>query len=237
MTEIDLDRLLFPEHAPPPGKRCLPDFPTLHQNLMKKGATLACEWEKYKHENPDGYQYSQFCDLYRQWAKVVDVVMRQEHRAGEKLFSDFAGSKLYVTSPKTGEMTEVHLFVCALGASGMTYAEAFWSENTEAWCLGHAHAFEDYYRGVNEVIVPDNPRSIVNKPCKYEPDIHPDFQHMASHFHAAVIPARVRRPRDKAYASYYMSSRRSNHTSKNLLSTRVFLSGGIGEIVGTWMGI
>ena len=196
-TDIDLDRLLFPEQLLPPGKRPLPDFPTIHKELKKKGSTLAAEWERYKHENPDGYQYSQFCDLHRQWAKTVDVVMRQEHRAGEKLFSDFAGSKMYLTNPKTGEVTQAHLFVCALGASGFTYAEAFWSENAEAWCLGHARAFENYYFGVAEVIVPDNPRSVVKKPCRYEPDLHPDFQHMASHFGAAVIPARVRRPRDK----------------------------------------
>jgi len=197
MTDMDLESKLFCDKEPN-GKRPGPDFPAIHQELKKKGGTLACEWESYKQEHPDGYQYSQFCDRYRQWSKMIDVVMRQEHRAGEKLFSDFAGEKLHLTDQETGEVMEAHLFVCALGASGFTYAEAFRSENTEAWCLGHAHAFEDHYKGVVEIIVPDNPRSVVNKPCRYEPDIHPDFQNMAEHFGAAVIPARVRRPRDKA---------------------------------------
>lgn len=198
VTDIDLERALFPVQECPTGKRPNPDFPAIYQELKKKGGTLACEWERYKHEHPEGYQYSQFCELYRQWARLLDVVMRQEHRAGEKLFSDFAGEKLYVTDEKTGEVFEAHLFVCALGASGFTYAEAFRSESAEAWCLGHAHAFENCYHGVPEVVVPDNPRSVVKKPCRYEPDLHPDFQHMAEHFGTAVIPARVGRPRDKA---------------------------------------
>ncbi|MGH2507123.1 MAG: IS21 family transposase [Ktedonobacteraceae bacterium] len=194
-----LEKLLFPPQQNNMPRRPLPDFSEVYEKLKQKGATLALLWEKYKWENPDGYQYSQYCDFYRQWSKTVDVVMRQEHRAGEKLFSDFAGSKLHVTNPHTGEVSQAHIFVCALGASSYTYAEAFFSENSEAWCIGHANAF-GYYGGASEIIIPDNPKPVVNKPCPYEPDIHPDFQHMASHFGAAVIPARVRKPRDKAVA-------------------------------------
>ena len=192
-----LDRLLFPPQPSSSLQRPLPDFEEIHEKLRKKGATLALFWERYKVENPDGFQYSHFCELYREWAKTIDVVMRQEHRAGEKLFSDFAGSKLLVTNSHTGEVREAHLFVCALGASSYTYAEAFFSENSEAWCTGHGNAF-GFFGGSSELIVPDNPRSVVDKPCPYEPDIHADFQHMASFFGAAVIPARVRKPRDKA---------------------------------------
>jgi transposase len=192
-----LDKLLFPPQPGTTVQRPLPDFNEISQKLQMKGATLALFWERYKCENQDGYQYSHFCELYRQWAKTIDVVMRQEHVAGEKLFSDFAGSKLLVTNPHTGEVREAHLFVCALGASSYTYAEAFFSEKSESWCTGHANAFS-FMGGSVEIIVPDNPRSVVDKPCPYEPDIHPDFQHMASFFGAAVIPARVKKPRDKA---------------------------------------
>ena len=199
LDDAALEQLLFPPQKPTGTERPLPCFSEMHEKLKQKGMTLAALWEKYKWANPDGYQYSQYCELYRQWLRAVDVVMRQEHRAGEKLFSDFAGSTLPVTNPHTGEVSQTHLFVCALGASSYTYAEAFWSENSEAWCTGHANAFR-YYGGCTEMIVPDNPKPVVGKACPYEPDIHPDFLHMANHFGAVVIPTRVRKPRDKAKA-------------------------------------
>lgn len=193
-----LEKLLFPTCAGRPKTTApMPDFADMHAKLRHKGMTLALLWERYKTDNPDGFQYSHFCDLYREWEKRVDVVMRQMHRAGEKLFSDFAGSTLAVTNPDTGEVRPAHIFVATLGASNYTYAEAFWAENCEAWCMGHANAFV-YIGGVTEKIVPDNPRSVIDKPSPYEPDVHADFQYMASFFGAAVIPARVKKPRDKA---------------------------------------
>jgi transposase len=196
--EAQLEKLLFPSsRGRPKTPAPMPDWAELHEKLKRKGMTLALLWERYKKDNPDGFQYSHFCDLYRDWHKKIDVVMRQNHRAGEKLFSDFAGSTLLVTNPHTGEVLTAHLFVAVLGASSFTYAEAFWSENCEAWCTGHANAFA-YMNGVTEIIVPDNPRAAVNKPSQYEPDLHVDFHYMANFFGAAVIPARVRKPRDKA---------------------------------------
>jgi transposase len=196
--EERLETLLFPSYSGRPKTTApVPDFPELCEKLKQKGMTLALLWERYKQDNPDGFQYSHFCELYREWEKTVDVVMRQAHHAGEKLFSDFAGSTLPVTNPRTGEVTAAHIFVATLGASSFTYAEAFWSEKCESWCMGHANAFT-YIGGVTEKIVPDNPRSVIDKPSQYEPDVHADFQYMASFFGAAVIPARVRKPRDKA---------------------------------------
>lgn len=193
-----LEKLLFPSCSGRPRSGApMPDFAEVHEQLKQKGMTLALLWERYKKDNPDGLQYSRFCELYREWEKKVDVVMRQNHRAGEKLFSDFAGSTLPVTNPRTGEVLDAHIFVSALGASSFTYAEAFWSENCEAWCMGHANTFS-YIGGVTEIIVPDNPRAAINKPSQYEPDVHADFHYMAKFFGAAVIPARVRKPRDKA---------------------------------------
>jgi transposase len=216
--ETEVEKLLFPSSSGrPKTSAVVPDFAEIHEKLKKKGMTLALLWERYKTDNPSGFQYSHFCELYREWERKIDVVMRQTHRAGEKLFSDFAGSTLPVTNPRTGEVAQAHLFVAALGASSFTYVEAFWSENCEAWCMGHANAFT-YMNGVTEIIVPDNPRAAINKPSPYEPDVHADFHYMASFFGAAVIPARVRKPRDKANVSYCMSSRRSNHVSKLFLS-------------------
>jgi transposase len=196
--EVQLEQMLFPSHSGRPKTTApTPDLGEIHEKLKQKGMTLALLWERYKKDNPEGFQYSHFCELYREWSKRVDVVMRQTHRAGEKLFSDFAGTRLHVTDASTGEIRDAHLFVAAAGASSFTYAEAFPSENSEAWCMGHAHTFM-YMGGVTEKIVPDNPRSVIDKPSPYEPDVHGDFHYMASFFGAAVIPARVGKPRDKA---------------------------------------
>jgi len=198
LDESGLEKLLFPHPVGRPKTEFVPpDFAEMHQKLKQKGMTLALLWERYKMENPEGPQYSHFCAMYRTWAKTIDVVMRQTHEAGKKLFSDFAGSTLPVTDPVTGEVVQAHIFVAALGASSFTYAEAFWSENCESWCTGHANAFM-YMNGVSEICVPDNPKAAVDKPSQYDPDIHADFQHMASFFGVAVIPARVRHPKDKA---------------------------------------
>lgn len=139
--ETQLEILLFPSKSGrPKSTTSLPDFADAHERLKQKGMTLALLWERYKKDNPDGIQYSRYCDLYREWLRKVDVVMRQSHRAGERLFSDFAGSTLPVINPNTGEVSAAHVFVAAMGASSFTYAEAFWSENSEAWCMGaYAH--------------------------------------------------------------------------------------------------
>jgi len=236
LDDTTLDALLFPPQPLPSSARPEPDYRYVHRELRKKGVTKLLLWQEYKESNPDGFQYSQFCERYKDWRGTVNVTMRLDHKAGHKVFSDFAGKKLRVTDRETGEIKNAHIFVCAMGASSYFFAEAFMDESTESWCAGHVAAFS-HFGGSASVIVPDNPKAAIIQPCKYEPVINSAFLEMASHYSCAVIPARVRRPKDKAYASYYMSSRRSNHTSKNLLSTRVFLSGGIGKIVGTWVGV
>jgi transposase len=197
--ELDDDELLEKYLYSPPAekRRPHPDCNYIHQELKRKGVTLNLLWHEYKDEHPDGYQLSQFCDIYRQWRKTIDLVMRQEHKAGEKAFSDFAGGTLPIFDEKTGNSTPAHLFVCTLGASSYTYARLFWSENSESWCTGHANAFS-FFDGCVETVVPDNPRPVITKACRYEPDINPSFAQMAAHFGVAVIPARVRRPKDKA---------------------------------------
>ncbi len=198
--ELDDDDLLekhLYKEISPEKQRPQPDCNAIHQELKKKGVTLYLLWEEYRQEHPGGYQLTQFCDIYRHWRKTVDVVMRQEHKAGDKAFSDFAGGTLSIVDETTGLVTPAHLFVCALGASNYTYARLFWHEDSEGWCNGHALAFS-FYQGCPAVVVPDNPKPVTSKANPYEPEINPSFAQMAAHFGVAVIPARVRKPRDKA---------------------------------------
>jgi transposase len=159
--------------------------------------TLALLWEEYKSVYPDGYQYSQFCELYRRFSGKLKLWMRQEHRAGEKLFVDYAGDTVDVVNPKTGEVRAAQIFVAVLGASNYSYCEATWSQTLPDWIGSHERAFS-FFGGVPELLIPDNLKSGVNNPCRYEPDLNPTYHDLAKHYGTAVIPARVRKPKDKA---------------------------------------
>ncbi len=197
--ELDDDELLEKHLFGPPAEsvKPQPDCHYMHQELKKKGVTIQLLWQEYKEVHPDGYQITQYSEIYRQFRKTLDVSMRIDHKAGEKAFSDFAGTTLPIVDPRTGVVTPAHLFVCTLGASSYTFARLFWNETAESWCNGHALAFA-YFRGCPEIIVPDNPKPVITKSCPYEPDVNPSFAQMAAHFGVAVIPARVKRPKDKA---------------------------------------
>ncbi len=197
MDDVELDRRMYPSPAGRPVNRPVPDMETIHAELRKKGVTLDLLWLEYKREHPDGYQYSQFCERYRQWVKTLDVVLRQTHRAGEKMFVDFAGPTIPVIDPETGVVRDAHVFVAVLGASSYTYAEPCWSEELSPWIEAHCNAFQ-YFKGVPEIVVPDNPRSGVTRACRYDPDINATYLEMATHYGTVIIPARPRKPRDKA---------------------------------------
>jgi len=198
LRESELEARLYPRQGVRSHERPLPDFQTVHEELRRKGVTLQLLWQEYKQAYPeDGYQYSQFCERYRRWRTKLDVVMRQTHRAGEKTFTDFSGDGIPITDPTSGEVREAPLFVAVLGASSYAYAEAFESEKLRCWIDGHMHAFE-YFDGVTEITVPDNTRTAVTHPCNYEPDLNPTFKEMADHYDTTIIPARKRKPRDKA---------------------------------------
>jgi transposase len=153
-----------------------PDFPGLHAQLQQHAhLTLQLAWEEYREKNPEGYRYSWFCDLYRQWRGKQDVVLRQEHKAGEKGFVDWAGAKMPVQDPDTGTIWQASLFVMVLGASSYTYAEATRDQQLSAWIGSHIHAFE-YFDGVPRFLVPDNPRTAVSRACRYDPDLNPTYQ-------------------------------------------------------------
>ena len=196
--DATLESQLFPPVSSiPPEKRQMPPMEYLHQERKKKGVTLQLLWHEYKEGNPEGYQYSQFCELYHKWVDKLDVCLRQEYRAGEKLFVDYAGQTLAIQDPQTGATREAYLFVATLGASNYTFAEATLTQDLPSWIQSHVHAFE-FFNGVTQILVPDNLKSGVTHPCRYEPDLNPTYQDLAEHYGTVVIPARVRKARDKA---------------------------------------
>ncbi|MCY4428698.1 MAG: IS21 family transposase [Halieaceae bacterium] len=198
LDDARLERLLFP---PPPDlpaeSRGIPDWAHIRKELRHKHVTLFLLWHEYRQSHPEGYQYSWFCEHYRAWQGKLDVVMRQDHRAGEKLFVDYAGQTVPIIDRNTGEIREAQIFVAVLGASNYTFAEATWSQTLPDWIGSHVRAFQ-FLGGVPELIVPDNLKSGVSKAHRYEPDTNPTYQDMASHYGVAVLPARVRKPKDKA---------------------------------------
>jgi transposase len=193
-----LEAALFPPRAPSRVPRPMPEWSSIHTELRKKSVTLQLLWLEYREAHPDGYGYSQFANRYKAWCKKVDIVMRQTHRAGEKLFVDFPGQTIPIYDARTGAVAQhAELFVAVLGASNYLYAEAFSSQGLLCWVTGHVHAFEAM-GGCPEIVVPDNLRSGVTKAHRYEPDLNATYQEMAAHYGVAIIPARPYKPRDKA---------------------------------------
>ena len=201
MSDNDLEQLLFPA-AVIRGRhgRVTPDCASIHQELKRKGVTRQLLWEEYKQAHGNaGYQLSQYCGYYRDWLTKQKRSMRHVHQAGEKLFVDYSGATMPVVNPDTGEIRSAEIFVATLGASNYTFAMASWSQRKADWIDAHVKAFE-FFGGVPEIVVPDQLRSAVSKPCRYEPVINASYQHMASHYKTAIIPARPLKPKDKAKA-------------------------------------
>jgi transposase len=197
MDDTALERLLAGSSPPSTPRRPRPDTAYLLQEMRKKHVTLALLWQEYREAHPDGYGYTQFCHCYHEARRQLDVTLRQEHRAGEKLFTDFAGDTLPIHDPHTGQTYPAYLFVAVLGASSYTFARAVLSMNLPNWIELHVQALE-FLGGVPEILVPDNTSCAVLRPDRYEPDLNPAFAQMAAHYGTAIIPARVRKPRDKA---------------------------------------
>lgn len=174
-----------------------PDWEYIHTEMKKKGVTRQLLWQEYKEVHPDGYQSTQFCELYSKWKKTLKISLRQTHKAGEKTFVDYAGQTVPVINRHTGEPKEAQIFVAVLGASNYTYAEATWDQSLKSWIGSHVRSYE-YFGGVSRVTVPDNLKSGVSKTCRYEPDINPTYHEMAEHYGTVIIPARANKPKDKA---------------------------------------
>jgi len=193
-----LENLFFPPVAyMPADQRPMPNWAEIHREYKRKGVTLSLLWQEYKAQSPTGYQYSQFCERYRAWTGRLDPCMRQEHKAGEKLFVDYAGQTVPVMDATTGEVRQAQIFLAVLGASNYTYVEATWSQTLPDWIGSHVRALA-FFGGVPAVIVPDNLKSGVTKPCRYEPDINFTYLELSDHYSTAILPARVKKPKDKA---------------------------------------
>jgi transposase len=198
LSGAELEERLFPPRTPASGKQIPPpDWHKIHKERRRKSVTLSLLWVEYRQEHPEGYSYSQFCHHYRQWRQRLNPMMRQKHRAGEKLFIDYAGQTAPVIDPETGEISQAQIFVAVLGASNYTYAEAHAAQSLPNWIGAHVRLL-DFLGGVPEVLVPDNLKAGVKSPHLYEPDINPTYQEFARHYGVAVVPTRSRKPKDKA---------------------------------------
>lgn len=197
MTEPTLEARLFPPLPPSKVARPEPDWATVHRELGRKGVTLELLWQEYREQFPDGYQYSAFCQHYRAYPKTLPVTLRQNHAPGERLFVDYSGQTVPIIDPVTAEIRQVQIFVAVLGASNYTYVEATWTQGLADWTASHVRCFE-FMGGVPELLVPDNLKSGVISPNFYDPDLNPSYHDLARHYGTAILPARVRKPRDKA---------------------------------------
>jgi len=196
LDDAELEVRLYPK-APLLNARPAPDFAALRRELSRAGVTRMLLWQEYKASHPEGWQYSVFCDRYRRWLATQDPVLRLEHAPGEKLFVDYAGQTVPVIDRHTGEERAAQIFVAVLGHSNYTYAEASGSQQLPDWLGSQVRALE-YLGGVPQAIVPDNLKSAVSRAHRYEPELNPSYQDFAEHYGVAILPTRVRKPRDKA---------------------------------------
>lgn len=198
-SDAALDALLLPRQGRPRETAVQPDWGHVGRELKRPGVTLSLLWLEYRQIEPQGYSYSRFCELYGSWRKTAGATFRNRHRAGEVVQSDYAGQRVLVFDPALGRLREAQIFVATLGASSYTYAEATWTQGLPDWIGSHTRAF-GFFGGVAKAIVCDNLKSGVTKPLWFEPTVNRTFEDMAVHYDTVVLPARVRKPRDKAKA-------------------------------------
>ena len=200
MNDADVEAALYGNRGSKRGHRghAEPDWLVVHRELRRKHVTLVIVWDEYIAANPGGYSYSRFCELYRVFASKLSPTMRQTHVAGERLFVDYAGDGVAVVIDRlTGEIRKAQIFVAVLGASSFTFAQASWTQALPDWIDAHVHALEAI-GGVPHLLVPDNTKTAVIKACLYDPEVNRTYAEMATHYDTAILPARPRRPRDKA---------------------------------------
>lgn len=195
LSDQQIEQKLYPETTTKHSAKELIPYEYLYQEIRRPNVTLALLWEEYKQNNPDGYQYSHFCNLFRKYSKKLNYSMRQEHKAGEKVFVDF-GEGLSLVNPKTGKLVETRLFVAVWGASNYTFAKATVNEALDSWIKVNTDTLE-YFDCCPKAIVPDNLKSAVSKACRYEPDINPTYAEFAQHYSLAILPTRPYKPKDK----------------------------------------
>jgi len=197
LTDDALETQLYGAARPAGRGRPVPDCAYLHTERKKPGVTLELLHLEYLERHPTGYRYTRFCDLYRRWLARHRLSMRQEHRAGEKVFVDYAGQHPHLVDPTTGEVIEVELFVGVLGASNYTYAEATRTQQLPDW-LGSHQRLLTFFGGVPGAIVPDQLKTGVTVACRYEPGLQRTYEEFAQHNGTVILPARPGKPKDKA---------------------------------------
>jgi len=198
LDDLQLEAMLYAK-ARPSSKRPEPDWTSIERELQHRGMTRRQVWLEYREVHPDGYNYSWFCEQLRNRSSSTEPCMRQNHTAGEAMFVDYAGMTLPITNPDTGKVHDSQIFVGALGGSGLFFAQATATQQKHDWQASHIRAFE-YFGGVPETVVPDNLKSGVTKAHRYDPELNIDYARLAEHYGVAVVPARVRTPRDKSLA-------------------------------------
>ena len=199
VSDAVLEQRLFARAGVKQGMRRLPepDWPSVIREMRRPGVNLTVLWEEYRETHPDGYGYSRFCDLYREFERRLTPVMRQHHAAGDKVFVDYSGKRVGIVDPTTGIVRKAEIFVAVLGASSLTYAEATWTQTLPDWIGAHFRLFR-FLGGVPRLVVPDNLKSGVHKASFYDPELNRSYGMMAGHYGIGVLPARPRKPRDKA---------------------------------------
>ena len=199
LSEDELLQKLFPQSIPESlPERPLPDWKEIREELKKKGVTLKLLWIEYRDKHPGGYGYTQFCDYYRNWTKTQSSTGRIPRKGGEELEVDYAGLTVTIVNPETGETRQAPVFVATFPASDYVYAEVQPSQELCHWINGHVRAF-NFFGGIPKILRPDNLKTGVKSPNYYEPDLNPTYQEMAEYYQVAVLPARVRKPRDKGH--------------------------------------
>jgi transposase len=178
-------------------QRPLPDWGFIEKELKRVGVTLQLLWQEYKEAHPEGYQYSRFCEMYDSWCKKNDVYTPMPHKAGEELFVDYSGDKMTFICSEMNQPTEVEIFVAALGASDRIYTEASRSQQLPFWVESNINAFE-YNGGVTTLVIPDNLKSGVTTPDRYEASINRTYEDMGNYYGTFIVPARSAKPKDKS---------------------------------------
>ncbi len=232
LSDKDLEDLFVKPEDKPVNERLqhlFSLFPAIDKELKKKGVTRELLWSEYKRQHPEGLGRSQFKHYYAQWKAQVNPTMHLEHKAGDKLYVDFAGDKLAIVDPQTGVLEPVEVFVAILGASQLTYVTAVRSQQKGDFIAACEQALH-FYGGVPAAIVPDNLRAAVTKSSRYEPKINETFADFAEHYGTSILPARAYRPRDKAlvenavriaYTRIYARIRKEAYTSLEALNAAI----------------
>jgi transposase len=203
VTNAMLQATFFPGKYASTSKYAEPDYSTIHRELARPGVTLTLLWAEYCRKARDSqgcpYMYTQFCEKYRQWARLTKATMRVQHKPGESMQVDWAGNTIPVYDPVTGDESKAYLFVAVLPCSCYAYIEACPDMKTESWLLCHAQAYR-YFGGITRLLIPDNLRTGVTANTRYDTVLNRSYQEMAEHYHTAIVPARVRHPQDKSLA-------------------------------------